>query len=168
MAALPTYPYKIAVLCDLRNAKGDILLLERIKEPNKGLFSPIGGKLDTELGESPTQCARREILEEAGLDIPVDRLHLGGMISERGFEGQTNWLLFYFRVVGDVELEPHEMNEGKLDWHGPDTLESLALPQTDRAIIWPLVREHGLGFFAVHIDCTGDELSWTVEESRPG
>ena len=34
----------------------------------------IGGKLETTLGESPAQCAQREIKEEAGIDIPIDRL----------------------------------------------------------------------------------------------
>jgi len=28
------------------------------------------------------------------------------------------------------------------------------------------VLEHEGGFFAVHIDCTGPELVWRVEESR--
>lgn len=162
------YPYKIAVLCDLRDRAGNILLLERARDPNRGLFSPIGGKLDTALGESPAQCARREIMEEAGLDIPISRLHLGGMIAERGYEGQANWLLFYYRVLGAVELRPFDMREGRIDWHAPAGLESLRLPETDRRIIWPLVRAHEGGFFAVHIDCTGPDLAWSVEESRPG
>lgn len=166
-AQLQDFPYKIAVLCDLRDAQGNILLLERLRQPNRGLFSPIGGKLDTRLGESPAQCARREIREETGLDIRIERLHLGGMIAERGYEGQANWLLFYFRVLDPVVLEAHEMREGRLDWHDTASLEDLALPETDRRIIWPLVREHDLGFFAVHIDCTGSELCWTVEQSRP-
>lgn len=159
-------PHKIAVLCDLRDHQGRVLLLHRSKDPNKGLYSPIGGKLDTARGESPAQCARRETLEEAGLDIPLDRFHLGGLISERAYEGRTNWLLFWYRVVGPVSLEPFEMREGRLDWHHPDVIDGLPLPETDRRIIWPLVRDHDGGFFAVHIDCDGQELAWRIEMSE--
>lgn len=160
-----SYPYKIAVLCDLRDESGRLLLIRRAKDPNKGLYSPIGGKLDTDSGESPAQCARREIQEEAGLDIPISRLRLEGLISEHGYQGQTNWLMFWYRVVGPVCLTPHTIREGDLEWHPVAALDTLPLPETDRRIMWPLVRAHEGGFFAVHVDCTGDELKWTVEQS---
>jgi 8-oxo-dGTP diphosphatase len=167
-------PYRLACLCDLRDDKGRLLLLKRLKAPNQGLCSPIGGKLDVILGESPAQCAQREILEEAGLDIPIDRLHLTGLISECAFEGRGHWLLFYYRVLGAVWTEPRDMREGRLDWYAPAEIESLALPETDRKIIWPLVRQVESptpnarpGFFAVHIDCRG-EMTWQVEQlERP-
>ena len=38
-------PYKIAVLCDLRDESGRVLLIRRAKPPNQGLYSMIGGKL---------------------------------------------------------------------------------------------------------------------------
>src|SRR5262245_40553129 len=117
---VPPLPYKLACLCDLRDDQGRILLLRRIKEPNMGLCSPIGGKLDRASGESAAQCARREILEEAGLDIPISRLHLMGLISEAAYEGRGHWLLFYYRVLGVVSVAPHDIREGRLDWYRPD------------------------------------------------
>jgi len=162
---IPTYPYKIAVLCELRNSKGELLLLHRAKDPNKGMYSPIGGKLDTASGESPTRCAQREIHEEAGVLIPMERLALAAMISEHGYENQTNWLLFYFRVRGPVDFPAFDMNEGRLEWHPPEALDRLQVPETDRKIIWPLVKKHEGGFFAVHIECEHGELKWTVEQS---
>lgn len=170
-----TLPYKIAVLCDLRDAQGRILLIRRAKAPNQGLCSPIGGKLDMETGESPAQCARREILEEAGIDVPQERIRLAGMISEAAFEGQGHWLIFWYVVEGPVEVEERTIREGRLEWHDPRDIEALPLPETDRRIIWPLVRAHvraaeatrkGSGFFAVHIDCTGPELRWAVEQAE--
>ncbi|MGP1272792.1 MAG: NUDIX hydrolase [Phycisphaerales bacterium] len=165
-------PYRLATLCDIRDREGRVLLLHRLRAPNKGLCSPIGGKLDMELGESPAQCARREILEEAGVDIPLERLHLMGLISEQAFEGKGHWLLFLYRVLGPVDLLPHDMPEGRLEWHHPDELESLPLPETDRRIIWPMIRRHDAvspegrpGFFAVHIDCRDGAMSWQAEES---
>ena len=170
-------PYRIACLCDLRDASGRVLLLHRVKAPNKDLFSPIGGKLDMSTGESPAQCAQREIREEAGIEVPLSRLHLGGLISETGYEGSGHWLLFYYRVLGPVEVATGTMCEGHLEWHRPEEIDSLHLPETDRKVLWPLIRRHEPrvegerpGFFAVHIDCAGAAISWRVEqqEGPPG
>lgn len=169
-AAAPM-PYKIACLVDLRDKDGRILLLRRKKAPNLGLCSPIGGKLDMATGESPAMCAQRETQEEVGLDLPVDRFHLLGIISETAFEGRGHWLIFYYKVLGPVWTEPRDMREGELAWFRPDEIDALPLPETDRRIIWPLVNKHDHptkpGFFAVHIDCTGprwDEFQWKVEQ----
>ncbi|MBI1189921.1 MAG: NUDIX domain-containing protein [Tepidisphaera sp.] len=172
--SLPDMPYRIACLCDLRDEKGRVLMLRRLKAPNQGLASPIGGKLDVGQGESPAQCAQREIAEEAGIDVPIDRLHLIGLVSEQAFEGKGHWLMFVYRVLGPVWVEPRDMREGRLDWFEPSQLESLPLPETDRKIIWPLMKRAEPktaggkpGFFAVHIDCRG-ELKWHVEQETPG
>jgi 8-oxo-dGTP diphosphatase len=165
------YPYKIAVLCDLRDADNRVLLIKRAKDPNKGLYSPIGGKLDTASGESPAMCAQREIHEEAGIEIPIERLRLVGIISEHGYQGQTNWLMFWYRVLGHVSITHHSINEGDLEWHPEPALDNLPLPETDRKIIWPLVRAHDpshdgtRGFFTVHVDCTKGDLQWTVQQT---
>lgn len=170
-------PYRLACLCDLRDARGRILLLRRAKAPNQGLCSPIGGKLDMAGGESPAQCARREIREEAELDIPPERLHLMGLISECSYEGRGHWLLFYYRVLGPVEVPPRDMREGRLEWFDPGEIAGLPLPETDRRIIWPLIERHEAGpagrpgFFVVHIDCRrgdGPHMTWTVDQSIPG
>lgn len=164
-------PYKIACLCDLRDKDGRVLLLHRIKSPNKGLCSPIGGKLEMHLGESPAQCAQREIQEEAGIHVDIKDLHLGGLIAETAFENETHWLLFYYRVLCPVEVVDGHMNEGELRWHHPDEIDGLPQPETDRKIIWPMINKHEHsgpngtpGFFSIHIDCTTDEISWTIEQ----
>lgn len=172
----PVMPYRIACLCDLRDRDGRILLLRRLKAPNMGLCSPIGGKLDVARGESPAQCAQREIREEAGLDLPLERLHLIGLVSETAFEGRGHWLMFVYRVLGSVDVPPHDMPEGRLDWFDESQLDSLPVPESDRRIIWPLIRRADAamgptgrpGYFAVHIDCRGEEMTWTVEEESPG
>lgn len=149
-----------------------MLLLRRAREPNRGFCSPIGGKLDTATGESPAACAQREIREEAGIDVPLDRLHLMGLISEQSPEG--HWLLFYFRVVGAVEVKAGPMNEGVLEWHATAELDGLPIPETDRRIIWPLVaaveargptERHG--FFSVHVDLMDGTLKWQVQQVLP-
>lgn len=184
-AALPL-PYKLACLCDLRDEQGRVLLLRRAKEPNKGLCSPIGGKLDMHTGESPAQCAQREIHEEAGIHVPIERLHLGGLIAEKAYEGKGHWLLFYYRVLGAVKVDWTEIREGTLEWFHPHEIDALPLPETDRKIIWPLITRgernydaakpasatNRPGFFALHIDCSKvgadgkPAMTWSVEQEE--
>lgn len=165
----PHLPYKIAVLCYLFDEQGRVLLLHRVKPPNRHLYSPIGGKLEQAHGESPTACAAREIREEAGLDIELSDLHLTGVVSETAFEGQTHWLMFLYEVTRPVTIRPEAMtfDEGRLEWHAPGMIGQLPIPDTDKQVIWPLFWRHRGGFFAAHIDCTGPELAWRVEQSAP-
>ena len=162
-------PYKIATLVDLRDARGRVLLLRRLKSPNMGLCSPVGGKLEMGTGESPAQCAQRETHEEVGLRLPIERFALLGVISEKAYEGRGHWLIFYYRVTGAVEVAAHDTPDGRLEWFDWEEVEGLPLPETDRRIIWPLVKKHdrgdgGLGFFSVHIDCSGGGIEWQVEQ----
>ena len=114
---MPDLPYKIAVLCYLLDEAGNVLLLHRRKPPNQHLYSPIGGKLEQGLGESPTACAVREIEEEAGLTIQPSDLHLTGIVSETAFGGETHWLMFLYEITHPVHLKRTTFDEGTLEWH---------------------------------------------------
>ncbi|PYI82095.1 MAG: NUDIX hydrolase, partial [Verrucomicrobia bacterium] len=99
-------PYKIATLLYCFNERDEVLLLERTQEPNMGYWSPCGGKLHTEIGESPYACACREALEEIGLSIEPRDLHLTGIVSEHGYEGRAHWLMFLFEVKPRLKTLP--------------------------------------------------------------
>lgn len=159
-----TLPYKIAVLCYLFDARGRVLLLHRHRPPNRHLYSPVGGKLEQAVGESPTACAVREIREETGLSIEPADLHLTGIVSETAFAGDTHWLMFLYELNRPVELASLECDEGNLGWYTPEAVAKLEIPDTDRQVIWPLFWRFRGRFFAVHIDCTGKELAWRVEQ----
>lgn len=160
-------PYKIAVLCFLFDEQGRMLLLHRAQPPNQGLYSAIGGKLDMANGESPTDCALREIWEEAELKLGYEDIRLAGLISERAYEGQTHWLLFVYEVVHPVQINRMEFREGVLEWHPWEDIESLAIPETDRQVIYPMYHKYRGNFFHVHIDCVGDEMTWRLEYPAP-
>ncbi len=157
-------PYTIAVLCYLFDPAGRLLLLHRRKPPNQDLYSPIGGKLDQGIGESPSQCAMREIREEANLHIDFSELHLTGIVSETGYGGQRHWLMFLYEVMRPVQVDQFRIDEGQLGWHHAKDIVDLNIPQTDRRIIWPLFWRYRHRFFAAHIDCTGSQLHWQLQQ----
>src|SRR5205085_8190172 len=64
-------PYQVATLLYCFNREDEVLLLERAQEPNLGFWSPCGGKLHQQQGESPYACACREAQEELGLNLAV-------------------------------------------------------------------------------------------------
>lgn len=160
-------PYQIAVLCYLFDPQGRVLLLHRRKPPNRDLYSPVGGKLEQATGESPTACAAREILEETGLRVSPAELHLTGIVSEAGFDDRMHWLMFLYEVTRPVhthELDRHEFDEGRLEWHDPAALQDLPIPDTDRRVIWPLFHQHRGRFFMAHLDCHGGDIRWRLEQ----
>ena len=157
-------PYEIAVLCYLFDEAGRVLLLHRHKAPNQDLYSPVGGKLERAEGESPTSCAVREIAEETGLTVDTGDLHLTGIISESGYGDAGHWLMFLYELTRPVSVAPTQFREGRLEWHEVDGLSELAIPETDRQVIWPLFWRYRGGFFMAHIDCHGGDLTWRVEQ----
>jgi len=163
-----TLPYKIATLLYCFDERDHVLLLRRAQEPNRGLFSPPGGKLKTDIGESPYVCACREAHEETGLNLVPGDLHLTGLISEHGYQGQAHWLMFLFEVGPRLRHLPPPHREGEFGLHSRADLALLDLPDTDREQIWPLFWSHRGGFFAAHVHCQGDgESTWTLEQSSP-
>ena len=161
-------PHRIAVLCYLYDGDGHLLLLHRKNNPNAGMYSPVGGKLDETAGEGPHQCAVREIVEETGLVVELDELRLIGIVTERAYEGEGHWMIFLFEVTRPVSRDAirwTEFDEGVLVWKRTTEVADLPIPRTDREIMWPLVQSHRGGFFAVHIDWTEEGISWTLNES---
>ena len=159
-------PYKIATLLYCFNEREEVLLLERAQEPNRGLWSPPGGKLHTEDGESPYTCACREAHEELALEIQPRDLHLTGLVSEHGFQGNSHWLMFLFEVKPRLMKLPAAHREGRFEFFPRAALANLQLPDTDRESIWPWFWQHRGGFFAAHCHCHPDGRNeWALEES---
>lgn len=156
-------PYRIAVLCYLYDERGRLLLLHRVKPPNRDLYSPIGGKLHMEEGESPMACAIREIREEVGLELSTGDLHLTGLITEAGYQDAGHWMMFLYEVTRPVKVEKMECPEGKLEWHTFESTLQLPIPDTDRQVIFPLMKKYHDRFFHAHIDCRGGKIDWRLE-----
>jgi 8-oxo-dGTP diphosphatase len=161
-------PYKVATLLYCFNERDEVLLLERAQEPNRGLWSPPGGKLHMDEGESPHACACREAFEELELKLQPSDLHLTGLVSEHGFQGHSHWLMFLFEVKPRLRQLPAPHREGRFAFFKREAVDDLLLPVTDRESIWPAFWRHRGGFFAAHCQCEpGRPNRWTLEESIP-
>jgi 8-oxo-dGTP diphosphatase len=162
-------PYKISTLLYCFDAEDRVLLMERAQEPNRGLWSPCGGKLHTDVGESPYACACREAQEELQLSVSSSALHLNGIVSEHGYWGQSHWLMFLFEIRTRLTQLPPAHREGRFAFFRRDELAQIKLPTTDRERLWPWFWEFRGGFFAAHCHCfPGGENRWVLEESWAG
>jgi 8-oxo-dGTP diphosphatase len=146
-------PFKISVLVFIKDSEGRHLLIHRKKAPNQGCWSPIGGKLEMACGESPFECAIRETAEETGHGITTKDLHLFGVVSERGYEGNGHWLMFLFDCKKVIAALPSGMDEGTFALWQRSEIETLALPPTDRVLVWPVYDKHREGLLIYRAEC---------------
>jgi 8-oxo-dGTP diphosphatase len=115
---------RTATLCILKN-KNAFLLLKRYKEPHKGSYTPVGGKLNP--FESPLKAAMREVFEETGIKVPS--LKFCGMLTESS-PTEYNWTGYVY--MAEIEFfAPPNCNEGVLEWIHFDELLKVPTPKTD-------------------------------------
>ena len=160
----PTLPYKISVLVFIENSAGEKLLLLRAKQPNLGVWTPIGGKLEMTIGESPFECAIRETAEETGLEVRQEDLHLFAMIAEKAYQGSTHWLMFLFRCKKPIESMPADIAEGRFGFFSREKIRTLPIPETDKAALWPIFDQYRDGFVSLRADCSLSPIQITIEQ----
>jgi 8-oxo-dGTP diphosphatase len=118
-------------------------MVHRVKKKNDmhaGKWNGLGGKLEP--GETPEECAVREIWEESGLS--VQNLIFKGIITFPAFDNNEDWYTFIYiidRFEGDLIDSP----EGHLKWVDNTQLLKLNLWPGDRIFIPWLDRP---GFFS--------------------
>ena len=132
---------RTATLCVLKNGKR-FLLLKRLKEPNAGKFTPVGGKLDP--FESPLKSAIRETFEETG--IKVEHMKFCGLLTESS-PTEYNWTGYVYLAEIDA-VEPPLCNEGELKWISFDEVLSMPTPKTDWFIYQYILENKPFAFSA--------------------
>lgn len=160
-------PYKISVLVFIENEAGELLLMLRAKQPNLGVWSPIGGKLEMDTGESPFQCAVREIGEEVGLQVAESDLHLFAMIAEKAYQGHNHWLMFLFTCKRHIAALPPDITEGKFAFWKREDINRLEIPETDAAALWPIYDRYRDSFVSLRADCSVSPIRITIEQIVP-
>jgi 8-oxo-dGTP diphosphatase len=133
---------KFATLCYVRQ-DNKTLMVHRIKKENdmhQGKWNGLGGKLEP--GETPEECAIREIREESGLE--VKHMELKGLLTFPLFAKNEDWYAFVY-LVDQVEGELIDSPEGMLEWVDNDKILELNLWEGDHFFLPWLERS---GFFS--------------------
>ena len=134
--------------------RGDeVLLLHRTKKKNdinRDKWIGVGGKFED--GESPEDCAAREILEETGL--VAEQLCFRGIVTFVSDSAPTEYMhLFTVPVFSGVEKP---CDEGDLVW--VKRTQMLALPtwEGDRVFLQLLAQD--VPFFSLKLTYAGERL----------
>lgn len=115
-----------------------VLMIHRNARPEDqhlGKYNGLGGKLEP--GEDIAAGMRREIAEEAGID--VTSMQLRGTLNWPGFgKNGEDWMGFIFLVDGFTGTPLSANPEGSLSWVEVDALHTLPMWEGDRHFL-PLV-----------------------------
>ena len=149
---------RYTTLCYLENPAGEYLMLHRVKKKadiNKDKWIGIGGKfLD---GESPEECALREINEETGLTVTGYRYR--GIVTFVSDQWETEYMHVFTATGWTGELI--ECNEGVLEWIHKDQLMKLPLWAGDKLFL-DLIHEPDTPFFSMKLRYEGDRLAYAA------
>ena len=121
---------KVAVLCYIRR-DGRTLMIHRNARPDDmhyGKWNAPGGKLEP--GETPEECAVREVFEETGLTVSSPRMC--GVLTFPAFDGEEDWYVFTFTASEFQGNLKRACPEGELHWIDDGKLQDLPLWEGDR------------------------------------
>tara|TARA_B100001093_G_scaffold372455_1_gene357396 strand:+ start:2207 stop:2713 length:507 start_codon:yes stop_codon:yes gene_type:complete len=163
--SLNSLEFNISCLIFIRDQHEKLLLLKRIKAPNKGLWSPPGGKLIMKMGESPVECAMREAKEETGLLLDESDLDVFGYVSERGYEGTGHWLMFLVDCQKKIDFLPKSFEEGSFCFFSRDEIQTLSIPSSDHDLVWPFYDKRKQGFWGVRAEWIRGSMKIKIEAS---
>lgn len=124
---------KLATLCYIKKDR-KTLMLHRVKKKNdahEGKWNGIGGKFAD--GETPEECAVREVKEETGLTIKNPKL-AGRLIFPAFGKQPEDWHVYVF-TIEEFEGELINSAEGELAWIPDEKLLELNLWEGDKLFL---------------------------------
>jgi 8-oxo-dGTP diphosphatase len=105
------------------------LMLHRVKKKkdiHEGKWNGLGGKIEG--GESPEECAIREVKEESGFDIVNPQLK--GIMTFPKFDGVDDWYVYIF-TAAEISGDQIESPEGNLSWIDDEKVIDLPMWEGD-------------------------------------
>lgn len=154
---------KLATLLYIKNSVGDFLLLKRANNPNKGFLSPPGGKLKTDIAESPFQCAVREAYEECGIVSESKDWKLLGIVTEKNYPDIGNIMMFLLEYKKPLDSLPPDFSEGIFQFIPESEIMKARIPESDKLYIWNFVLRSNDTFFSISIDCNQSPFRCIIE-----
>lgn len=130
------------------------LMLHRVKKKNDmnhDKWIGVGGKLEET--ETPHECARREIMEEVGVEVP--NLKYRGIVTFVSDIYGTEYM-HLFTSNGYVGTIKDVCDEGHLEWVKKDDIIKLPIWEGDK-IFFNLL-ENETRFFSLKLVYQGDSL----------
>lgn len=156
----------LATLGYVRSPDGaQVLMVHRTARPDDqqlGKYNGLGGKLEP--GEDVAAGMRREIREEAGLEVTAMRLR--GTVSWPGFgKGGEDWFGFVFVIDAFTGTPPAANAEGTLEWVEATRLLSLPMWEGDRHFLPLVFDDDPRPFHGVMPYADGRMVSWQVSRA---
>ena len=136
---------------------GCYLMLHRIRkdnDENRDKWVGIGGKFEP--GESPEDCAVREVREETGLTMRSWSYR--GIVTFVSDEWGTEYMHLFHST--DFSGELRDCDEGVLEWVDKKRLLTLPIWEGDRIFLRLL--DSDIPFFSLKLCYTGDRLTRAV------
>ena len=109
--------------------EGRVLLVRRVNEPFRGLWTLPAGFVDAE--EDPARAAERECFEETGLTVRVTRVL--EVVAGREHPRGADFVIVYAAEVESGTLQAAD-DADEVGWFGRDDLPSLAFRATKRVL----------------------------------
>ena len=103
---------RVGVGCWLFNQAGQVLLGKRLSKHGTGTWAPPGGHL--EFGETPQQCAARELFEETGLRMPSSKFEIFAITNDVFKDEDKHYITIHCRV-NNVVTTPRIMEPNKCE-----------------------------------------------------
>ena len=142
---------------------GRTLMLHRVKKKNDinhDKWLGVGGKF--EYGESPEECARREVREETGYTLTSWRYR--GIVTFVSGDGVTEYMHLY--TADGFTGNLIECDEGDLEWIPREQLLSLPAWEGDK-IFLNLLFDETQPFFSLKFIYEGDTLTFASKDGVP-
>ena len=136
---------------------GCYLMLHRVRkdnDENRDKWVGIGGKFEP--GESPEDCAVREVREETGLTMRSWSYR--GIVTFVSDEWGTEYMHLFHST--DFSGELRDCDEGELEWVDKERLLTLPIWEGDRIFLCLL--DTDVPFFSLKLCYTGDRLTRAV------
>lgn len=149
---------KVSTVCYLMMDDFYIMMLRNKKadDPNKDKWIGLGGKCEE--GESPEECVKREVKEEAGID--VNSVKFRGIVTFISDQYETEYMFVY--SSDDFTGNLKQSDEGTIYKIRKTNIMSLNLWEGDKIFLEKLLDNKD--FFNITLRYEGDELKENVVE----
>ena len=140
---------------------GCYLMLHRVRkerDENRDKWVGIGGKFEP--GESPEDCALREVLEETGLTMHSWRYR--GIVTFVSDEWGTEYMHLFWS--DDFTGTLRDCDEGELEWVDKQRILRLPIWEGDRIFLRLLDTDEP--FFSLKLCYSGDRLTAAMLNGR--